>query len=399
MHFLLPKLYSHLLKRGANFDKAKMNLSAENRIYLDHAAASPLLPEVIERIQQITAHGANPSSVHYEGRRARALIDEAREISAEIFQTTSSEVIFTSGASEGIFLSMQGLWSAERPDFWISPLSHSAVWEAKAYLEKTHPKAKGHLLPIDKQGFYQFTPDLAGASFVLIEGGNSEFGHRQAWESLATAVQQLSPDQRPIVIVDQCSLLPSENITQLPESVIMLFSAEKIGGLSGTGMMMVPRQFWSRWNSPLAGKTQEWGFRRGTENLIGITAWGIALKTITQKRSQWTKQYQELNTWWEAEFSAEKITLSSSHNRLHHIRHFTAEKSRARYWIDQLDQAGVAISAGTACQSGSLDPSLAWQQWKKDSDSLGFRWSWGPSTTLEQIQKASEIFRTLKKSA
>lgn len=327
-----------------------------SRIYLDHAATSPLRAEARDAMQEGQALWANPSSPHADGRRAKAALEDARErVKAALGWT--GEVIFTSGASEALAL---GLGRAKAKRQIVSAVEHDAVFRAA-------PKAA------------IFSDDMVlGADVVLaVQQVNPETGTINPVSQMAKVVQATGA-----LVLSDCS--QSAGKMPLPDVDMAVISGHKFGGPIGVGALLV-RDF--KLLEPGGG--HERGYRAGTENLPGVMGMAAALET-----DSWATTAQERAAFGEA-FGQDMLTLGEQVDYIWPLVHPSIS---AQALVIRLDSLGFAISAGSACSSGTLKSSRVLAAFGVEDDLARrtIRVSLGWSTTSAELERFLEAWRGLR---
>jgi cysteine desulfurase len=296
-------------------------------IYLDHAATTPLLPAAREAMLEGFALWANPSSPHKAGRAARAALEEARaRLKAALGWT--GEVIFTSGASEALAIA---LGRSAMPLAAVSAVEHEAVlrWAGDAAR-----------LPVDAQGRVAAAGALSG--LVAVQQVNNETGVIQPLADLAEAVRAAGG-----VLLADCA--QGAGKIALPEADLIAISAHKFGGPIGVGALLV--RDWALLK-PTGG--QERGYRGGTENLPGA----LAMATALEAGAGWMVQAARLRVMLdEGVTSAGGEVVAAQAPRLPTIGGYRMPGRSANAQLIRFDGMGIAVSAGSACSSGSLKAS------------------------------------------
>lgn len=352
--------------------------------YFDHAAATTMYPEVRALLQKLVGRDfGNPSSIHSAGRESRAVIDSARLQVSQSLHVSLDEIVFTSGATEAMHLAVVGHWlsldiEARQKKLLVSPLSHGCVFGALGFLQK-HFDVTVDFLPLDSQGFFDvdklgdFPPQ--DYSMVIAEHGNSEIGHIQPVQKLWQWSE--SGINGPKIILDLAASSVTEDIsTESLKYNVAVLSGEKIGGISGAGLLIARSGFDVE---PLISGSQEWGRRGGTENIMGIAALGLALEIKTQKRFEERAKLLKQNQKWRLELanplcrsatsplclgeSSEGYEITTpADNFLPHVLHFLLPEGQvASTFVQQMDLKGICLSAGSACRSGTVTGSRALQ--------------------------------------
>lgn len=302
---------------------------SQSRIYLDHAATAPILPEVREAVADALTRWHNPSSPHAEGRAAKAALEKARARVAAALEWTG-KVIFTSGATEALRIALDAAQS--RPRF-VSAVEHDAVLRAA-------PGAKR--LPVDTSGIV----DLDGAeleqSLVAIQHANNETGILQPLDRLVAEVRGKGG-----ILLADCAQSAAK--LPLPQADMIAISAHKFGGPPGVGALLV-----SDLRLLQATGGQEQGYRPGTENLPAIIGMTVALEA----GRRWLDSARQLRAALEQKIVAlGGQVVGAAAPRIATIGAYRMGGVASNAQLIQLDLGGIAVSAGSACSSGSLRPS------------------------------------------
>jgi cysteine desulfurase len=313
-------------------------------IYLDHAATTPMLPAARDAWLQGAALWANPSSPHAAGRAARAALEEARaRVKAAL--GWQGEVLFTSGASDALAI---GLGRAKAQRRLVSAVEHDAVFRAA-------PDAQ--VLPIEAGEVDTLALAEAlgapGRAVVAVQSINSETG-TVLLASFALIEQVRAAGG---LFLADCS--QSAGKASLPEADMVVVSAHKLGGPVGIGALLV-RDF--AMLEPSGG--QERGYRAGTENLPGALAFAAALEA--GGIASWaTSEDQRLAF---RDRLADHGAVLEPGLQSAHIFAVAAPRLSATAMLIRMDALGFAISAGSACSSGTLKPSRVLQGFAIDPD-------------------------------
>lgn len=326
-----------------------------NRIYLDHAATSPLRAEARKAMEEGFAIWANPSSPHADGRRAKAALEDARErVKAAL--GWQGEVIFTSGASEALAL---GLGRAKVKRRILSAVEHDAVFRAAPDAEV-------------------FCDDIAlGEDAILaVQQVNPETGTINPVSQMAKVVQGTGA-----LVLSDCS--QSAGKMPLPDVDMAVISGHKFGGPIGAGALLV-RDF--KLLEPGGG--HERGYRAGTENLPAVMGMAAALEA-----DDWATSPAERGSFINV-LGADILKLGE---QVDYIVPLTHPSLSAQALVIRLDAMGFAISAGSACSSGTLKSSrvLAAFGVQEDVARRTIRVSLGWNTRAEELARFAEIWRGL----
>ncbi|HWU01682.1 MAG TPA: aminotransferase class V-fold PLP-dependent enzyme [Novosphingobium sp.] len=296
-----------------------------NSLYLDHAATTPLLPQAAEAMARGYAMWANPSSPHRAGRAARAALEQARERIAAALGW-SGEVLFTSGANEGLAIAMA---RSQAPLAAVSAVEHEAVLRLAGDAARLPVDALGAVAPAD----------CALAGLVAVQQVNNETGVIQPMPAIAEAVRGAGG-----LLLADCA--QGAGKIALPDADMVVLSAHKFGGPVGVGALLLRD---AGLIAPSGG--QERGYRPGTENLPGVLGMAAALEL----GAQWLEQAAALRARLEAAIvAAGGEVVAAQAPRLPAIGAYRMPGVAAAAQLIRFDGQGIAISAGSACSSGSL---------------------------------------------
>jgi len=365
------------------------------RIYLDNAATTPLRADVVEAMREAAVDADyNPSSLHAEGRRAAGVLDSARDRIAAVLCAHRNEITFTSGGTESDNLAIVGTMraGARGSSVACSAVEHHAVLDAlRALGEDGYRPA---VLPVDNDGlveFDAFSETLkSGTALVSVMYANNETGVVQPVAALATAAQR----HRVTFHTDAVQAprwLPLD-VQALGVDLLSL-SAHKFGGPKGIGLLYVRR---GTTLEPLfSGGGQEFGRRPGTENLAAIAGMAAALESATSERAAVSERVRRLRDRLESGLrSIPDVRINGAGaDRLPNVCNAGFAGLESAALLVALDLAGVAVSAGSACTSGSLEPShvLAAMGLEPRRRQGAIRFSLGPETTKAEIERVLEI--------
>ncbi|EAD5711209.1 cysteine desulfurase [Listeria innocua] len=381
----------------------------ENRIYLDHAATSPIHPEVIQTmLGAITNTYGNPSSIHYAGREARKALDEARHTIAQSIQAEEKEIIFTSGGTEGDNLALIGTALAHKENgkhIITSQIEHHAVLKTCEYLETQGFEVT--YLPVDEHGIVSsesvqkaLRPDTI---LVSIMYGNNEIGTIQPIAEIGAVLL----DHQAVFHTDAVQAYGLLNINVIELGVDLLTtSSHKINGPRGVGFLYVKNG--TRLAYQMHGGEQERKRRAGTENLAGICGFSAASTIMTNERELKNEEYVSFKKrmaeiWRAAGLDFEVNGLEA--NTLPHVFSVRFPGVSIEQLLMNLDMEGIAVSSGSACTAGTVDPShvlVALFGENHPAIQETVRISFGLGNHLEEIEaaatKVSEVVARLMKN-
>jgi cysteine desulfurase len=367
------------------------------RIYLDHAATSPMHPRVIEKmLEAMNLTFGNPSSIHSFGREARQQIDLARSVLANSIGAKDNEIIFTSGGTEADNMALFGVAETYQHNgrhIITSDVEHHAVLHACKKLEKVGFEVT--YLPADETGRISLSELRAALRddtiLVSIMYGNNEVGTLQP----ILEIGQLLKDHQAKFHTDAVQAYGVENI-DVNESLIDLLSvsAHKINGPKGTGFLyarsnvkLAPRSF---------GGEQERKRRAGTENIAAIVGFHEAVVIAHEGReAKRTKFFDLKKSMMEKlrELDVEFNINGMLEYSLPHVLNLSFPGTSVEAMLVNLDLAGIAVSSGSACTAGSIEPShVLVAMFGKRSERLtnSIRFSFGFNTTTEEVIRAAK---------
>lgn len=337
-----------------------------DRLYLDHAATTPLLPVARTAMTEALTRWANPSSPHAEGRAARAALEDARTRIATALGWRGS-LIFTSGASEAIVMAMTRVRTAGRA---ISAVEHYAVRRVAS---------DAAVLPVDGRGI---VTNARRGGLVAVQSVNNETGVVQPLDEIAAEVAANGG-----LLLADCA--QSAGKIPLPDADFVAVSAHKLGGPPGIGALLV-RDL----GTLEASGGQEQGYRAGTENLPAILGFAAAL----DQRRDWMARAADLREHLERRIvAAGGEVVGGDAPRLPTIASYRMPGVPAAAQLIRFDMAGIAVSAGSACSSGSVKPShvLAAMGWDEPHAREVVRVSFGPDTGRADIWRFAEAWVAL----
>jgi len=331
-------------------------------VYLDHSATTPLDPEVLQAMMPyLTEEFGNASSVYGLGQRARQAIDQARDEVAAFYGVAAKEVIFTSGGTEGDNFAFQGIArrNADRGRHVItSTIEHDAVLRSADALERDGFEVTR--LPVDREGLVD-PAELRAALrpqtiLVSIMHANNEIGTIEPLRELVTVTRERSGAYFHTDAVQSTGKIPTI-VADLGVDLLSM-SAHKLHGPKGVGCLVVRSGV--RLEPQLLGGGHERNRRAGTENVAGIVglakAVGIAQRDMAKNTAQLTGLRDRLIEGVLDRIPGAALT-GHPVNRLPHHASFLFQGVEGESLLLQLDMEGIAASSGSACTSGSLEPS------------------------------------------
>lgn len=337
---------------------------SENPIYLDNNATTRIAPEVLDAmLPYLRDQFYNPSSTYPEAAGARDAVERARETVARIVGAGArSEILFTGGATEGNNAALWGALRAnpERKHIVTTAVEHPAVLEVAKDLQRYGYRAT--ILPVDRAGrlnaadlLKALAPDTA---VVSIMHANNETGVVFPVGELARLVKRVDP--RIVVHTDATQTvgkIPISLTGDLSAVDLLTMSGHKVHAAKGVGAMFVRRG--ARWRPFLIGGHQERGRRAGTENVAGIVGLGRACELALEAYRE-EERLRQLQQWLEQSVKTRIPNVyvnGEGAERLPNTSNFAFEFVEGEGILMALVDAGILASSGSACTSGSLDPS------------------------------------------
>ena len=371
-------------------------------IYLDHAATTPVREEVFEAMKPFYGpRFGNPSSTHRWGREARAALDEARERVGRCLGARPDEICFTSGGTEADNLAILGAWRAlkakGRTAGVTTPIEHKAILGAvhQAALEGAEERFLG-MTPdgvIDAASFHELVDDKVAVCTVMWV--NNEIGSIQLVPELAAKAKQRGA----LVHTDAVQAFGKVRIdAQTQQFDFLTISGHKFGAPKGIGALFIRRG--THIEPLMHGGTQDRGRRPGTENVAAAVGLARAAELTLAECEAHCARIRQLREKLEAGILA-KIPDAVIHGRgaerAPHIMNVSVPGTDSESLLMALDLRGIAASGGSACQSGSIDPShvLAALGVRPDLASAAIRMSLGVLTTDQSIDRVIEVFPAL----
>jgi len=330
------------------------------RTYLDYNATAPLRPEARAVMNDALAATGNASSVHAEGRAARARIEAAREAVAALVGGAAGLVTFTSGATEANNTVLTPDWTRDGKPWTTDVLLVGASEHPSVLAGGRFPAERVRIIPVDEEGIVdlralrRLLAEAGGRALVSVMLANNETGAIQPVTEVAAIAHQAGA----IVHTDavQAAGRIDIDIGELGVDVLTL-SAHKIGGPQGVGAIVRTTQE-LRFAPLLAGGGHELRLRGGTENAAGIAGFGSAATTAREelaKAAVWAGWRDEIAAIVAADDRAR--VFSAGVDRLPQTLCFAVAGVPAETLVIALDLAGVAVSSGAACSSGKVAPS------------------------------------------
>ena len=396
---------------------------SNREIYLDHAATTPIDPIVAETISRVQADCfANPSSPHSAGRRAHHRLDEARVKILEDFGCPDATLIFTSGATEANYLAVHGLRNPEQTAFGTSQRDHESLRNAARSLA-TH-SANQTTLPLDANGCLckeslqawllaadtsnQGRPRLENTAHSLFLSTTLVCGQTGAVEDLSGIQRLLEATTTPCTLHIDATQAVGKIPISFPETgaTSLSFTPHKFGGPRGVGCLLIKKDV--EWE-PLFSGSQQLEMRGGTEPVALIAGCQEAVHQVVTQQPLEASRLAVLQESFEStvcemarEVDLDPCVLCKSTTRSPHISTIAFPGIDRQAFMIAADLDGLAVATGTACASGSQEPSpaLVAMNLPKPVIQSAIRLSFGRTTHASDLKTASgRIYRILQKSS
>jgi cysteine desulfurase len=372
------------------------------RVYLDNSATTPIDERVVAAMLPfLTEKFGNASSIHFFGQEARAAVDKARHQVAELVNARPNEIVFTSGGTEANNLAIRGLLEANEKygrHVVTSQIEHSAVKEVCLDLEKRGIEVT--YLPVYEDGIVR-VEDVREAIredtiLISVMTANNEIGTIQPVAEIGRLVRELRAGGKKIWFHTDAV----QAVGKIPVDVeeigcdLLSLSAHKINAPKGVGALYARRGV--RLHAQNIGGHQERERRGGTENVPFIVAFGAACELAKRNLPENAARLADLRRKLE-DGVAEKISdiVFNGHreNRLPNVSNISFRFIEGEGLLINLDMQGVAVSTGSACSSGSLEPSPVIRALGRNDELArgAIRFSFGAENTLEDVEYVLEM--------
>lgn len=368
----------------------------ETRIYLDNSATTKVSDDVLAAVLPFLKENyGNPSSIYSLGRKSAIALSNSRRSCAEALGAELGEVIFTSGGTEGNNFAIKSACEmgekSGKKHIITTPIEHHSVLESVKRLEKQGFTVS--YLHVDREG--QVDPEEVNAliredtALVSVMAVNNELGTIEPVSEIGEICRS-----RGVIFHSDCV----QAIGNIPINVkemnidILTLSGHKIHGLKGTGLIYINKHI--SLPSFMDGGKQELGKRAGTENIAGIIGLAKALQLSMEKLSEKNGKLSEYRKYLIEKISdIPDCTLNSGENSVSNILNFSFKNIESEALILQLDLKGVAVSGGSACASGALNPShvLTAVGLSEEQAKGAIRISMSDYTTMEELTEFTRI--------
>lgn len=380
-------------------------MNFERKVYLDHSATTPVDTRVLEAmLPYLTEKFGNPSSVHYFGQETRAGVDRARRSVATLIGSRPNEIIFTSGGTEANNLAIRGLCEAAETygrHIVTSQIEHPSVSGVCEALEKRGWEVTR--LPVYDNGIIRIEdvksalrPDTVLITVML---ANNEIGTLQPVADIGKLVRDERTDNRRHLWLHTDAVQAAGRVSISVEEIgcdLLSLSAHKLYAPKGVGCLFVRRGV--RLTSQTVGGHQERERRAGTESVPNIVAFGAAAEIAKSELSDRVAHVRALRDEFEELVTSriDDIVLNGdAEHRLPHLSNISFRFIEGEGLLINLDLQGVAVSTGSACSSGTLEPSPVIRALGRDDElSRGsIRFSFGKDNTEEDVKYVVDVLQ------
>ncbi|MEM7544421.1 MAG: cysteine desulfurase family protein [Pseudomonadota bacterium] len=359
------------------------------RVYLDWNATAPLRPEARAAMLSAMDEIGNPSSVHAEGRKTKAIVERARGQVADLAGCERDEVVFTAGATEAAHLAM-----FDRDVVVASKADHDCIWEnvSKSIFAEV---GESGVVRIDRAFDFDVLPFLHDDDLMALSDAQSETGViHPVSENITYLKDRLPGGVR--VLVDRV-----QGVGRVPlvadAADFEIMSGHKLGGPKGAGALLARRG--ARPSAPVNGGGQEQGRRAGTENVIGIAGFGAAAEAAKRdlEAGIWARveKLRNILEYSLEDAASDLIIFGRSGPRLPNTSCFAIPGWKGETQVMQMDLSGFAVSAGSACSSGKVDKAsrvLLAMGFDEVTASSAIRVSLGPTTTEAEVMAFADTW-------
>ena len=364
-------------------------------VYLDNAATTKMSDKVIEEMtKSFSENYGNPSSVHSLGQRAKSAVERARHIIAQNLKVETTEIVFTSGGTEGNNLAIRGFLKANKDKgkhIITSKIEHSTILKTFEQLENEGYEVS--YIGVDENGVVdieelkkELREDTALVSIMFV---NNETGVIQPIKEIGEvlAERNIFFHTDAVQAIGKLKILPKDlKINALTAT------AHKFYGPKGAGFVFIDKKY--SLEKEIWGGSQERNRRAGTENVHGILGLGVALEEVYENLEKMLEKEEKLQSYLENKLKIEigklgkKIKINGEiADRIKTTTNVYIEGVDIQMLLVALDLRGICISGGSACMSGSLENSHVLKAMGLTDEELkgSFRISIGKDTTIEEI--------------
>ncbi|SET66436.1 cysteine desulfurase [Salinibacillus kushneri] len=366
-------------------------------IYLDHAATTPVHPEVVKEMIPVLEHTfGNPSSVHHFGRQARKILDESRQVIAESIGANEKEIVYTSGGTEADNMALIGVARKRQNEgkhIITTSIEHHATLRTAEYLEKEGFEVT--YLPVDETGRISvedvknhLREDTILVSIMYV---NNEVGTIQPVQEIGELLKEHSAYFHTDA-VQAFGTLPID-VNELGVDLLSV-SAHKIYGPKGIGFLYVREGIMLQ--ALQHGGEQERKRRAGTENTAAVKGFQKAVELIGQERKARNHKYSAFKKHFLQTLEEQEVNFSingDEQNSVSSIVNISFPGTNVESLLTNFDLSGIAASSGSACTAGSVEPSHVLSEMYSSRDERttnSIRFSFGNANDEEQMGRSAK---------
>lgn len=364
-------------------------------IYLDNNATTIVDKRVAQVVlEELQSYPSNPSSIHTFGKRAKKLLNAARNTAASFFKVKSEEVIFTSSATESLNTAIKGYFRANGKGHIISTnIEHAAIFNTLCEMQKEgfdvtflNVGKSGALLPQEMERAI-----TSNTKLIILSAANTETGVKTD----LVAFGEIASKHGIPLIIDGVGILGKEPFSEIPKGVSAIcFSGHKIHAPKGVGLLIFKPNF--KFAPIITGGGQEFNKRAGSENLAAIIGMGKALEILQEDIQSASNKMRTLRDLFEKDLQEkfpQKIKINGDCARISNTSNLAFLGIDGESLLLTLDQKGLMASAGSACSAGAMEPSriLLNMGIERGIAKSSLRFSLSRFTTKEEIEDAVKI--------
>ncbi|MEM7617366.1 MAG: cysteine desulfurase family protein [Pseudomonadota bacterium] len=369
-----------------------------SKIYLDYNATCPPREKIIDNVKELLSQPLNPSSIHYNGRLARNIIEESRKKISNFVDANNNDynLIFTASGTEATNLALRGLKNHYKQDlsFITSNVEHSATLNTLKELSKNIIFIK-----IDEKGYINLTQleqefsNIKPPFLLSIIYAHNESGIIQPIKEISEITHKYGG----ILHIDAVQALGKIHFSLSELNIDMAsLSGHKVGGIIGAGALIYKNNI--KLLPIITGGGQEFNIRAGTENLAAIQSFAMATQMINDNELDKIKELRDYLEQTLQNICTDVIIVGKNSERLGNSSLIITPNINAEAQLIQFDMAGIMISRGSACTSGTIKPNenLLNMGYSKELADCAIRVSIGYNTTKNEIDKFIEIWKNVK---
>lgn len=354
-------------------------------IYFDNNATTPLCVEAQKAWLEVSAFPMNESSVHQMGRLAKARLMQSTEIFHRYFENPTAQIIFTSGATEGINTFFASFCFQKKGHILAGITEHSATlaalkkWATEGWIVEW--------LGVDSKGQYDvehlqnsIRPDT---KLIVLMATNNETGINTDLSALGSFLQTKGID----LFVDAVAAACKSHFKWFEGLTATVISAHKFHGPTGLGVLALRKGF--KMSPLIVGGSQQKGLRAGTVNLPLVASAAAALEAFLKNHNFYLEHMRQLQSYFEKRIQEMlgDVEVNGCHNRACNVSNLFFKDIEAETLVIQLDHLGICISQGSACQSGASEPSYVIQAMHGLTRAKSsVRFSFSRMNTMEEIE-------------